>query len=168
MHDSSPFPRAALRRGGGTRTDGIAPDEHRPLAPPWRDRAARKEAHRLAVRHRLSDRQTTVQSARDKEDQLRQKPTASLLAPTVLFLRNALERAAAGLLVHKAARACIALHKIAVGGLKLRPVIHRTAPKPITRILRHGRLLFAAAEMGSFGQVTRCTVTLHMHSLSIC
>ena len=51
----------------------------------------------------------------------------------------AFEGSTTGLLIQETPRRRVALHEIAVGGLKLRPVVYRTAPESVTCILRHIR-----------------------------
>lgn len=86
------------------------------------------------------------------------RQTQNRSAPsTVLFVSHALERTARALLFHKAPGVGVALHEITIRGLKLRAVVHRAAPEPITGILRHRRYshLLEIFDMGMNRLATR-------------
>lgn len=104
--------------------------------PPWRAAAARQEARHLVGNAGMATPPYSAATGAASEEAI---PASRLKSatPPVFLVGNALERAAAGLLVHKASSAGVALHEVAVWGLKLRSVIHRTAPEPITCILCH-------------------------------
>lgn len=106
--------------------------------PPWRAAAARQEARHLAGSAGTATPPHPAATRAAAEEALAPSRPQSA-TPPVLLVGNALESTAAGLLVHEAPSVGIALHEVAVRGLKLRPVVHRAAPKPITCILRHCR-----------------------------
>jgi hypothetical protein len=104
--------------------------------PPWWAAAARKEARHLAGSAGTATPPHPAATRAAAEEALATSRPQSA-TPPVLLVCNALECAAADLLVHEVPNAGIALHIVAVRGLKLRPVFHRAAPKPIAYTLRH-------------------------------
>jgi len=60
-----------------------------------------------------------------------------LRSPPVFLMRNTFERRAAALLIHESTVPRVALHIVAIGGLKLGSIIDGPATKAISCILCH-------------------------------